>query len=131
MKTAHAFKLIDIKTLALAFAIGLLIPLILVQLTLWALSSSGNTNLYILGSMLLYAVYFLIIPMSVGYIASLKAKQLSYYHGIGATLLFAITAYTLSEPIYWWLGFTQFLAHALLGFLGTYIAARRRNAQSL
>ncbi len=131
MKTAHNFKLIDIRTLVLAFTIGLLIPLVLVQLTLWALSHSGNTNLYLLGSTLLYAVYFVIIPISVGYIASLKAKQLPYYHGMGSTLLFAITAYSLSEPFYWWLGLIQFLAHTSLGAFGTHIAARRRKAQSL
>ncbi|WP_415755746.1 hypothetical protein [Pseudomonas leptonychotis] len=131
MKIAYAFKLIDIKTLALAFAIGLLIPLAFLQFTLWAFSSSGNTNLYLFGSALLYAVYFLIIPISIGYIASLKAKQLPKYHGIGATLLFAITAYTLSEPIYWWLGLIQLLTHTLLGVFGTHIAARRRNTQSL
>ena len=131
MKTAHAFKLIDIKTLALAFAIGLLIPLVLLQFTLWALSSSGNTNIYLVGSALLYAVYFLITPFSVGYIASLKAKQLPMYHGIGATFLFAVTANILSEPIYWWLGLIQLLTHTLLGILGTHIAARRRKAHSL
>ena len=127
MKTAHAFKLIDIKTLALAFTIGLVIPLVLVQLILLALSSFGSTSIYLLGSMFLYAVYFLITPLSVGYIASLKTKQLPYYHGIGATLFLAITAYTLAEPIYWWLGLVQLLAHTLLGILGTYIAVRRRN----
>lgn len=131
MKTTQAFKLIDIKNLAFAFAIGLLIPLVFLQFTLWALSSSGNTNIYLLGSVLLYAVYFLIIPFSVGYMASLKAKQLPKYHGIGAALVLAITAYALSEPIYWWLSLIQFLAHTLLGVLGTHIATRRRNAQSL
>lgn len=131
MKAAYPFKLIDIKTLVLAFAIGLLMPLIFLQFTLWTFSFFGNTNLYLIGSALLYAVYFLVIPVSVGYIASLKAKQLPKYHGVGATLLFAIAVHALSEPIYWWLGLIQFLMHTLLGILGTHIAARRRNAQSL
>ncbi len=125
MKTAQIVKLIDIRALALAFLVGVISPLIFIQLALFALSALGSTNAYLEGTIPLYAVYFIAIPFLVGYIASRLAKQLPYYHGVGAVLTLTIVAYAQAEPIYWWVGAAQFVVHAITGLAGVIIAIRR------
>ncbi|WAJ38473.1 hypothetical protein OU800_04335 [Pseudomonas sp. GOM7] len=121
-------KLIDVRALALAFLVGVISPVIFIQLTLFALSALGSTNTYLEGTIPLYAVYFIAMPFLVGYMASRLAKQLPYHHGLGAVLILVTVAYAQSEPISWLVGATQLVAHSIAGVVGVVMAIRRSRA---
>ncbi|WP_138412345.1 hypothetical protein [Stutzerimonas nosocomialis] len=119
-------KYFDFNSLVAAFAIGCLVPFVIMLLTITTLNYSKNTSLYIAASTIMTVVCFIYIPVITSYIAAKKSKQLPCCHGLTATGIIAMATYALSEPVQAWIGIAHFLSIIILGLIGTKVAVLRR-----